>query len=117
MSFYGSNTLPQGFSCIIAGVIYHPPGQSNGQFVIPISVIETGIETRYLSCSIIVSGDFSRLDIKQVANHFKKGPHLFKLKQTVNVPTRKNLTLDLIMSKFYCSTSFALDLAHVKFDV
>ena len=31
--------------------------------------------------------------------------------------SRSNVELHMLMSKFYCSTSFALDSAHVKFDV
>lgn len=41
-----------------------------------------------------MSGDFNRLDTKRLAKHFK-------LKQMVKVPTRKNVTLDLIFTNMH----------------
>ena len=50
-------------------------------------------------CEVILTGDFNRLNVSRLLNHFC-------LKQIVKIPTRKEATLDLIitnMHKYYNS--------------
>lgn len=49
------------------------------------------IEARFLSCDILIAGDFSRLDTRGFQN-------AFQLKQIVKFPTRGNRTLDHILT-------------------
>ncbi|XP_068691562.1 uncharacterized protein [Montipora foliosa] len=91
------NRLPRGFSCVIAAVVYHPPGADEGTIRDHLFHSLLQAETKYPNCGFIISGDFNPLNIKQVAHHFK-------LKQIVGVPTRNNSTLDLVftnMHEFY----------------
>ena len=49
------------------------------------------------NAAIIITGDFNRLNVKQIINQFR-------LKQLVKFPTRGNRALDLILTnldKFY----------------
>ena len=57
----------------------------------------TLVESKYPNCGIIITGDFNRLNVTRLLNHFR-------LKQIVKIPTRNDATLDLIltnMHKFY----------------
>ena len=81
------NRLPRRFSCIIAGVIYHPPkadGPLLPDHLLPSLAL---MEARYPNCGLLVTGDFNPLNIDGLLNHFQ-------LKQIVKVPTRKKATLD-----------------------
>lgn len=56
------------------------------------------VETRYPNCGLVVTGDFNRLYIKGLQNHFR-------LQQIVKVPTRKEAILNLVLTNMqeYCS--------------
>ena len=51
-------------------------------------------EARYPNCDLLVTRDFNRLNIDGLLNHFR-------LKQIVKVPTRKQATLDLILTNMH----------------
>ena len=89
--------LPRGFSNIIAGVLYHPPGANNTEMKEYLkSSLET-IETCYPNSGIVLAGDFNQLDFKSTAK-------LFNLKPAIIFPTRGSNTLDQIftnLKKFY----------------
>ena len=91
--------LPRGFTCIIIAVIYHPPGADGKLFQDHLFQTLTLVESKYPNCGIIITGDFNRLNVTRLLNHFR-------LKQIVKIPTRNDATLDLIltnMHKFYNS--------------
>ena len=52
------------------------------------------MEARYPNCGLLVTGDFNRLNIDGLLNHFR-------LRQIVKVPTRKKATLDLILTNMH----------------
>ena len=83
------------FSCIIAGVIYHPP-KANGSLSCPYPLFQSLAltEVRYPNCGLLVTGDCNRLNIHVFLSYFL-------LKQMVKVPTRKKATLDLILNKMH----------------
>ncbi|EDO32635.1 predicted protein [Nematostella vectensis] len=88
------NRLPRGFSCIIAAVIYHPPKADDTYLREDLFQSLALVEARYPNCGLLVTGDFNRLNINVLLNHFR-------LKQIVKVPTRKKATLDLILTNMY----------------
>ena len=91
--------LPRGLTCIITSVIYHPPGADGALLLDHLFYTLTLAESKYPNCGIIVTGDFNRLDVTRLLNHFR-------LKQIVKIPTRNDVTLDLIltnMHKYYNS--------------
>ena len=88
------NRLPHGFSCIVAGVIYHPPKTDGPLFRDHLFRSLALTETRYPNCGLLVTGDFNRLNIDCLLNHFR-------LKQIVKVPTRKKATLDPILTNMH----------------
>ena len=88
------NRLPRGFSCIIAGVIYHPAKADSPLFRDHLFRSLALTEARYPNCGLLVTGDFNRLNIDGLLNHFR-------LKQIVKVPTRKKATLDLILTNMH----------------
>ena len=52
--------LPRGFSNVIVGVVYHPPGAHDAtmkEYII--SSLET-VESKYPNCAIILAGDFNK---------------------------------------------------------
>ena len=88
------NRLPRGFSCLIAAVIYHPPKADDKLIRDHLFKSLTTVESRYPNCGILLSGDFNRLDINSLLRHFR-------LKQIMNVPTRQNATIDLVISNLH----------------
>ena len=57
------------------------------------------VEATFYSCSIIIAGDFNRLNVNQIIKHFR-------LKQIVKSPSRSEAILDLVlinMDEFYKS--------------
>ena len=86
--------LPRGFSCIIADVIYHPPKADGPLFRDHLFWSLALTEARYPNCGLLVTGDFNRLNIDGLLNHFR-------LQQIVKVPTTKKTTLDLILTNMY----------------
>ena len=49
-------------------------------------------ESRYPKCGLLITGDFNRLNINGLLNHFR-------LKQIVKASTRENAILDLILTR------------------
>ena len=88
------NRLPRGFSCIIAGVIYHPPKADWPLLRNHLFRSLALTEARYPNCGLLVTGDFNPLNIDGLLNHFR-------LKQIVKVPTRKKATLDFILTNMH----------------
>lgn len=89
--------LPRGFSCLIAAVVYHPPGTNDESMCDHLFHSLATAESTFPNCGFIVTGDFNRLDVSRIKRHFR-------LKQVVKAPTRKDVTLDLVltnMHKFY----------------
>lgn len=80
------NRLLHGFSCINASVIYHPPKADGPLFRDNLFRSLALTEARYPNCGLLVTGDFNRLNIDGLLNHFR-------LKQMVKMPTRKKLKL------------------------
>ena len=92
-----SRRLPHGFSYIIVGVVYHPPTADDQQMINYLINTLSEIESSIPNAAIILTGDFNRLNIAQVATQFHLG-------QLVKFPTRAERTLDLILTnlnKFY----------------
>ena len=78
--------LPQGFSCLIVSVIYHLSAGDNNALIDHI--------TSKLDLALIKhpnAGIFNRCPVSALLRHFG-------LKQIVNQPTRKKVTLDLILT-------------------
>ena len=89
--------LPRGFSYIIVGVVYHPPTADDQQMINYLINTLSEIESSIPNAAIILTGDFNRLNIAQVATKFH-------LKQLVKFPTPAERTLDLILTnlnRFY----------------
>ena len=89
--------LPRGFSYIIVGVVYHPPTADDQQMMNYLINTLSEIESSMPNAAIILTGDFNRLNIAQLATQFH-------LKQLVKSPTLAERTLDLILTnlnKFY----------------
>ena len=83
------NRLPRGFSCLIIGIIYHPPQDDDASFTEHlISSLDTALN-KYPNAGIMLVGDFNRLNYRVISNHFN-------LRQTVKNPTRGAAILDLI---------------------
>ena len=86
--------LPRAFSCIIAAVIYHPPTSHDRSIREHLFQFLTLVESEYPNCGILVIGDFNRLDISGLLRDFR-------LKHIVKVHTRKDATLDLILTNMH----------------
>ena len=54
----------------------------------------TTIESDYPGCGLMLAGDFNRLKVNRLLNPFQ-------CKQMVNVPTRADQSLDLIITNLY----------------
>ena len=67
---------------------YHDPGADGALLLDHLFYTLTLAESKYPNCGIIVTGDFNRLDVTRLLNHFR-------LKQIVKIPTRNDVTLDL----------------------
>ena len=85
--------LPRGYSCLVMAIIYHPdPTAANNDNIRDHLFSSLALaESTYPNCAFIICGDFNRLNVQPIMN-------LFRLKQIVKVPTRKNATLDLILT-------------------
>ena len=88
------NRLPRGFSCIIAAALYHPLKVDDRSFREHLFQSLSLVVSEYPNCGILVTGDFNRLDISGLLGHFR-------LKKIVKVPTRRDATLDLIMTNMH----------------
>ena len=87
--------LPRGYSCLVRAIVYHPdPSAENDSSIWNhLSISLALAESMYPNCALVVGGDFNRLNLQLVNNHYH-------LRQIVKVPTRKNATLDLILTEF-----------------
>ena len=90
--------LPRGYSCIIIGVVYHPPDANNNDMLVYLRTSMEYIEAKYTNYGIILLGDFNKLD-------FKRDAKCFQLKPIVKFLTRGSNTLDEIFTArvLYCS--------------
>ena len=86
--------LPRGFTCLVIGVIYHPPRADDHEMLSYLSISLTTIESDYPGCDLMLSGDFNQLKVNRLLNQFQ-------CKQMVNVSTRADKTLDLIITNLY----------------
>ena len=83
--------LPRGFSCIVLGIIYHPPNNNNpGILDYPWQRL-LSIESRFPNSGLLIVGDFNRLNTKRLQNSFD-------LRQIVKFPTRGDKILDLVLT-------------------
>ena len=86
--------LRRRLTCIITLVIYHPPGADGVLLMDHLFHVLTLEESKYPNCGIIVTGDFNRLDVTRLLNHFR-------FKQIVKILTRKDVTLNLILTNMH----------------
>ena len=88
--------LLRGFSSLIVAALYHPhwSGTENDSVRDHLFPSLSLAESKYPNCALIVAGDFNRLDVDSIKKHFR-------LKQIVKKPTRKNATLDLVMTNLH----------------
>ena len=84
--------LPRGFPCLVTAAIYHPPSSDDSEILEYLSTSLTWVY--FPGCGIILAGDFNRLDIKNICINFG-------LKQIVTVPTRRENTLDLVLTNLH----------------
>ena len=88
------NRLPRGFSCLIIGIIYHPPQDDDATFTDHlISSLDAALN-KYPNAGIMFVGDFNRLNYRYISNHFN-------LRQTVKNPTRGAAILVLIFTNLF----------------
>ena len=86
--------LPRGFSSIVIGTVYHPPSADTKSMLEYLFKSLTEYESQYPNCGLLLAGDFNRLDVKSLVRHFK-------MKQLVHLPTRKDKTLDLLITNLF----------------
>lgn len=81
---------------MIVAVVYHPHWKGTENDLMREHLFQTlqVVESRFPNCAIIVVGNFSRLHTKSIDRHFQ-------LKQMVNIPTRKDATLDYILTNLH----------------
>ena len=88
--------LPRAISVIIVAGIYYPGSGSDyapeqEDIILHISETVHQLYQKYVNPLFVIMGDFNDLDIKEICD-------AGKLKQIVNVPTRKDAILDLILT-------------------
>ena len=85
--------LPRGYSCLVMAIVYHPDTSAANNDNIRDHLFSslTLAESMYPNCAFMFCVDFNRLNVQPIMN-------LFRLKQIVKVPTRKNAILDLILT-------------------
>ena len=91
-----STRLPRGFSCLIAATVYHLKQSTANDSSLweHLSDSLTLGEARHPNCALVICSDFNRFNTKRLTSHFR-------LKQVVKAPTRKDATLDLIMTNLH----------------
>ncbi len=81
--------LPRKYSCILAGVVYHPPGADNCDLrECLITRIDSTLRS-YLECGALILGDLNQLHDSFLSTHYG-------YRQVVNKPTRMGAILDKI---------------------
>ncbi|KAI8517689.1 hypothetical protein Bbelb_037060 [Branchiostoma belcheri] len=95
--------LPREVTGLAVCAVYLPPGSPH-QELLHDHLVETvdHLRTKYADIGICIGGDFNRMDVKQLCT-------CTNMKQIVNIPTRQDAILDLIITnlgRFYkpCST-------------
>ena len=83
--------LPRGYSNLVIGTVYHPPRADNNLILEYLSQCLSSIESWFPICGILIMGDKNKLNIKRLKS-------CYNLKQIVKFPTRRNNTLDLVLS-------------------
>ena len=83
--------LPTGYSCIVLGIIYHPPNDNDPAILDYLWQSLSSIESRFPNSGLLIVGDFNRLNTKRLQNSFD-------LKQIVTFPTQGDGTLDLVLT-------------------
>ena len=85
--------LPRGYSCLVMAIVYHPDTSAANNDNIRDHLFSslTLAESMYPNCAFMFCVDFNRLNVQPIMN-------LFRLKQILKVPTRKNAILDLILT-------------------
>ena len=83
--------LPRDFSCIIVGVIYHPPSADNHELYDCLINSLDKILARYPLAGVVIMGDFNQFDHKRLCRNTS-------LTQIVKKATRGNAILDLIFT-------------------
>ena len=72
------NRLPRGSSCLVLGVVYHPPDAADDEMLQFQSTSLITIESTYSGCGLIIAGDFNRLKCNRILTQFS-------CKQIVNI--------------------------------
>ena len=85
------NRLPRGFSCLVIGVVYHPPSADDNAMITYLLNCLSYIESTFSNAAVMIVGDFNRLDISQLTTGYN-------LKQLVKFHTRGERTLDLVLT-------------------
>ena len=86
--------LPRGFTCIVIAVVYHPPGSDELSIINHLFQSISTAESSFPNCGLIIAGDFNRLKVGSLQRHFK-------LKQLVKSATRRQATLDLVLTNLH----------------
>ena len=100
--------LPRGISNIILCTVYHPTRADDLSMLNYLYECLTIIEAEFPSCSIIMLGDFNKLNTFRLQN-------AFKLKQIIKFSTRGQNTLDLILTNSKSFTGTQSNCHHLYF--
>ena len=82
--------MPRGFSHILIGVVYHPPGACNLTTTNHIITSLDDIIKKHPHAGVMLLGDFNKLNDTQLRS--------YPLKQVVKLPTRRTAILDKIFT-------------------
>ena len=85
------NRLPRGIANLIISTVYHPPSADNSDMLDYLSNCLSRVESRFPNCGLIILGDFNKLNVSRLRS-------CYNLKQLVNIPTRENNTLDIVLT-------------------
>ena len=83
--------LPREFSCIVVGLVYHPPQADDNELYDHLITSLDTILASHPTAGVIVMGDFNQFDFRRLCRNTS-------LKQIVKKSTRGNATLDLIFT-------------------
>ena len=81
--------MPQTFSCMLVGIIYHPPNANNWKLSNHISNAIDRVLQHHPDAGLLLMGDFNSFKASYITSSYN-------LKQIVTHPTRKNKILDKI---------------------
>ena len=83
--------LPRGYSCVVIGVLYHPPSADDNHLINYLMHSLSRVECSIPNAGVILAGDFNRADVSQLLTQFR-------LSQMVKFETRGERTLDMILT-------------------